>query len=179
MFAAGWLKERGTRAVAVLCVPREGLEKTLREGFTTCGCQVRGLSFGKACVDGVYNGKRAFVLTLQVWETIALDYTMETGLQSHPNLGEGIYPCETRCLIHVLQGKTLPVGWERKATRSSGAEPSHGTLPAPRMIFLTPGGTLTAAEEQLWRRRFRPGATLWNWAVQSLFSRKVSVYSIS
>ena len=27
-------------------------------------------------------------------------------------------------------------------------EPSHGTLPAPRMLFLSPGGSISAAEEQ-------------------------------
>lgn len=121
MSPAGCLEERGRTAGAVLCVPREGLEKTLKEGFVTFGCQVRGVSFGKACVGKVYGGKRASALVLQAWETITLDCTMKTGLQSHPNLGEGIYPCAANGLSHVLQGKTLPVGQGRNATRSSDA----------------------------------------------------------
>lgn len=121
MSPAGCLEERGMAADAVLCVPREGLERTLKEGFVTCGCQVRGLSFGNACVDGVYSGKRAFALAFQVCETITLDYTVKTVLQSHPDLGEGIYACAASGLFHVLQGKTLPVGQGRNATRSSGA----------------------------------------------------------
>lgn len=82
MSPAGCLGEKGMAADAVLYVPREGLEKTLKEGFFTRGCQVRGLSFGKACVHRVYSGKRAFALAFQAWERITLGYTMKTALQS-------------------------------------------------------------------------------------------------
>jgi len=103
-------------ASALLCFPRKGLERILKKGFVTCGCQVRGLSFGNACVDGVCSGNGAFSLALQSWEAISLAYTMKTALWRHPDLGEGIYPCAANGLFHVLQGKILSVAQGRNAT---------------------------------------------------------------
>lgn len=82
---------------------------------------MRGSPFGKACVDLVYHGTTVFFSALQAHNTITLDHAMKTALQSHPDLGGGVDPCAARGLLRILQGKTLPVGQSRNATKSSSA----------------------------------------------------------